>query len=425
MDYIIIGLLVVLILAVMGLTLQLRSLKATSTNQEDRSAEELRKMEQQIRQQLAENRREMVEGVQRVNDRVGKGQIDMMRAQAEQSEKMYSHMSNQTKEINETLSKSVKDLQGSNEKKLDEMRAVVDEKLTATLKERLDSSFKQVGDQLQNVYKSMGEMKELAGGVSELQRVLTNVKSRGTWAEVQLGNILEQTLTENQFLRNASIKNNRERVEFAVKIPSRDEDGKYVLLPIDSKFPQDDYVRLQDAADKADRAGVELYGKALEQSIKKFTSTIADLYIDVPKTTDFAIMFLPTEGLYAEVLRRPGLSEELQNKYRIMVAGPTTITAFLNTLNVGFKTIALDKKASEVWKILGAAKQQYETFAVALEKAKRKIGEADKALDDATKRNTIIQNKLKTVEVLDDAEANELLGTAGIESYTLEETGDL
>ncbi|MBR2901647.1 MAG: DNA recombination protein RmuC [Clostridia bacterium] len=425
MDYIIIGLLVVLILAVMGLTLQLRSLKATSTNREDRSAEELRKMEQQIRQQLAENRREMVEGVQRVNDRVGKGQIDMMRAQAEQSEKMYSHMSNQTKEINETLSKSVKDLQGSNEKKLDEMRAVVDEKLTATLKERLDSSFKQVGDQLQNVYKSMGEMKELAGGVSELQRVLTNVKSRGTWAEVQLGNILEQTLTENQFLRNASIKNNRERVEFAVKIPSRDEDGKYVLLPIDSKFPQDDYVRLQDAADKADRAGVELYGKALEQSIKKFASTIADLYIDVPKTTDFAIMFLPTEGLYAEVLRRPGLSEELQNKYRIMVAGPTTITAFLNTLNVGFKTIALDKKASEVWKILGAAKQQYETFAVALEKAKRKIGEADKALDDATKRNTIIQNKLKTVEVLDDAEANELLGTAGIESYTLEETGDL
>lgn len=425
MDYIIIGLLVVLILAVVGLTLQLRSLRANSTNQEDRSAEELRKMEQQIRQQLAENRREMVEGVQRVNDRVGKGQIDMMRAQAEQSEKMYSHMSNQTKEINETLSKSVKDLQGSNEKKLDEMRAVVDEKLTATLKERLDSSFKQVGDQLQNVYKSMGEMKELAGGVSELQRVLTNVKSRGTWAEVQLGNILEQTLTENQFLRNASIKNNRERVEFAVKIPSRDEDGKYVLLPIDSKFPQDDYVRLQDAADKADRAGVELYGKALEQSIKKFASTIADLYIDVPKTTDFAIMFLPTEGLYAEVLRRPGLSEELQNKYRIMVAGPTTITAFLNTLNVGFKTIALDKKASEVWKILGAAKQQYETFAVALEKAKRKIGEADKALDDASKRNTIIQNKLKTVEVLDDAEANELLGTAGIEAYTLEEAGDL
>ncbi len=424
MDYIIIGLLVVLILAVLWLALQLRSLKSAGTDREDRSAEELRKMEQQIRQQLTDNRREMVEGVQRVNDLVGKGQIDMMRAQAEQSEKMFSHMSSQTKEINETLSRSVKDLQGSNEKKLDEMRAVVDEKLTATLKERLDSSFKQVGDQLQNVYKSMGEMKELAGGVSELQRVLTNVKSRGTWAEVQLGNILEQTLTENQFLRNASIKNNRERVEFAVKIPSRDEDGKYVLLPIDSKFPQDDYVRLQEAADKADREAVEYYGKSLEQSIKRFASTIADLYIDVPKTTDFAIMFLPTEGLYAEVLRRPGLSEELQNKYRIMVAGPTTITAFLNTLNVGFKTIALDKKASEVWKILGAAKQQYENFSVALEKAKRKIGEADKALDDATKRNSIIQNKLKTVEVLDGEEANELLGTAGVEPYTLEDAGD-
>lgn len=411
-DYIIIGMLALLIVMVVVLIMQVKSLKEANDGSKDKSREELRNMESQIRQQLGDNRREMSQAVQNISNQINRGQVEQMRAQAEQSEKMFNHMTNQTKEINETLSRSVKDLQGSNEKKLDEMRAVVDEKLTATLKERLDSSFKQVGDQLQNVYKSMGEMKELAGGVTELQRVLTNVKSRGTWAEVQLGNILEQTLTENQFIRNASIKNNRERVEFAIKIPSREVDGEYVLLPVDSKFPQEDYLKLQEAADRADREAVDMYGKALETSIKRFASTISGLYIDVPKTTDFAIMFLPTEGLYAEVLRRPGLAEELQRKYRIMVAGPTTITAFLNTLNVGFKTIALDKKASEVWKILGAAKQQYETFALALEKAKKKLSEADKALDDASHRNTIIKNKLKTVEMLEEQESTSVLGLA-------------
>ncbi|MBR5137638.1 MAG: DNA recombination protein RmuC [Clostridia bacterium] len=420
-DYIIIGLLAILILAVVVLIMQIKSFKEASKGGQDNSRDELRSLESQIRKDLGENRREMSQAMQNMNSQIVKGQMDMMKSQAEQSEKMYSHMSTQTKEINETLSKSVKDLQGSNEKKLDEMRAVVDEKLTATLKERLDSSFKQVGDQLQNVYKTMGEMKELAGGVTELQRVLTNVKTRGTWAEVQLGNILEQTLTENQFIRNASIRNNKERVEFAVKIPSREVDGEYVLLPIDSKFPQEEYVKLQEAADRADREAVEAHGKALESSIKKFAATIAGLYIEVPKTTDFAIMFLPTEGLYAEILRRPGLAEELQNKYRIMVAGPTTITAFLNTLNVGFKTIALDKKASEVWKILGAAKQQYETFALALEKAKKKLSEADKALDDASHRNNIIKNKLKTVETLEEQESSDVLGLAEKTLYIADE----
>lgn len=420
-DYIIIGLLAVLITVVVILIAQIKALKDASSGNQDNSRDELRNMEKQIRQDLGDNRREMTQAMQNMNSQIVKGQMDMMKSQAEQSEKMYTHMSTQTKEINETLSRSVKDLQGSNEKKLDEMRAVVDEKLTSTLKERLDSSFKQVGEQLQNVYKSMGEMKELAGGVTELQRVLTNVKSRGTWAEVQLGNILEQTLTENQFIRNASIRNNRERVEFAIKIPSREVDGEYVLLPIDSKFPQEEYVKLQEAADRADREAVETHGKALENSIKRFAHTIAELYIEVPKTTDFAIMFLPTEGLYAEILRRPGLAEELQNKYRIMVAGPTTITAFLNTLNVGFKTIVLDKKASEVWKILGAAKQQYETFAVALEKAKKKIGEADKALDDASHRNNIIRNKLKNVEVLEEQESSGVLGLAEKTLYVAED----
>lgn len=318
-------------------------------------------------------------------------------------------LSEQSEKLNATLAESVRRLQESNEKKLDQMRETVDEKLTSTLQKRLDSSFQQVGEQLQNVYKSLGEMKELASGVNDLQRVLTNVKARGTWAEVQLGNLLEQTLTAEQFERNVSPKGNNERVEFAVKIPSREEDGKFIWLPIDSKFPQEDYLRLYEAAENADRAAVEEAAKSLERIIKKEAEDIARLYINVPVTTDFAILFLPTEGLYAEVLRRPGLAEELQNKYRVMVCGPTTITAFLNTLRMGFRTIALDKRAAEVWKVLGAAKTQYEKFGVVLDKLQRKIEEAGNTLEDARKRNNIIRKNLKNVEELSPAEADSLL----------------
>ena len=301
-------------------------------------------------------------------------------------------------------------LQESNEKKLDEMRATVDEKLTSTLTQRLDSSFKTVGDQLKQVYHSLGEMKELASGVSDLQRVLTNVKARGTWAEVQLGNILEQTLTADQYERNVSIKNNGEMVEFAVKIPSRDDDGSIVWLPSDSKFPQEDYLRISDAADRADKAALDEAAKALERTIKNEAATISKLYIDVPRTTDFAILFLATEGLYAEVLRRPGLTEELQNKYRVMVCGPTTITAFLNTLRMGFRTIALDKRAAEVWKVLGAAKTQYETFETVLGKVRKKLDEAGNTLDEAQRRNNIIRKNLRKVEQLEAEESDALLG---------------
>lgn len=330
-------------------------------------------------------------------------------SRAAEQERLYQTLNMQSDRLNRTLSEAVARLQESNEQKLEQMRATVDEKLTSTLQKRLDTSFQAVGEQLQNVYRSLGEMKELAGGVSDLQRALSNVKVRGTWAEVQLGNLLEQTLTPDQFERNVSVRNNGERVEFAVKIPSRDEEGKFVWLPIDSKFPQEDYLRLSEAADRADGKAVEEAAKALEHIIKKEAADISRLYINVPATTDFAILFLPTEGLYAEVLRRPGLAEELQQKYRVMVCGPTTITAFLNTLRMGFRTIALDRRAAEVWKVLGAAKAQYEKFGVALDKIQRKIEEAGNTLEDARNRNRIIQKNLRGVEELAPAEADGIL----------------
>ena len=314
--------------------------------------------------------------------------------------------------VNKTLSESVAKLQQSNEQKLEQMRLTVDEKLTDTLSKRLDSSFKAVGEQLNKVYESLGKMQELSGGVTDLQRLLTNVKARGTWAEVRLGEILEQILTNDQYEQNVSVRGNLERVEYAIKIPSKDKEGDFIYLPIDSKFPQEDYLRLSAAAESADKEAVEQCAKALERVIKNEAATISRLYIDVPKTTDFAIMFLPTEGLYAEVLRRQGLVEEIQNKYRVMICGPTTITAFLNTLRMGFRTIALDRRAAEVWAVLGAAKQQYERFDLVLEKARKKLDEATNALDDAQKRNVIIRKKLKGVEELPAEDAMLLLNVA-------------
>ena len=317
----------------------------------------------------------------------------------------------QNEHINETLTKSLTALQEYNEKKLEQMRMTVDEKLTDTLSKRLDSSFKVVGEQLKSVYESLGEMRKITGDVTALQRVLTNVKARGTWAEVQLGNILEQTLTKDQYDCNVSTKNDTKRVEFAVKIPSREKDGETVWLPIDSKFPQEDYIRICEAAEKADKEALEAAQKALEQNIKNQAKTIAELYINVPKTTDFAIMFLATEGLYSEVLRRPGLCEEIQNKYRIMICGPTTITAFLNTLNVGFRTIALNKKTTEIQKTLSAVSSQYDLFESLLAKAKKKIDEAGSSIEAAQKRNTTIQRKLHNVDKMDADEAEALLNS--------------
>ncbi len=400
MDYIIVGLLSVNI--VLLVVLLVRRQKPVDDGSEERLREE-------IRAARRETGEAVVSMTQQVTGQQAQQEAARREAQAADQERLYRTLSAQSRQLNTTLTEAVGRLQESNEKKLEQMRETVDEKLTSTLQKRLDSSFQTVGEQLKKVYESLGEMKELSSGVSDLQRVLTNVKARGTWAEVQLGNLLEQTLTAEQFERNVSVRGNSERVEYAVKIPSREDDGKFVWLPIDSKFPQEDYLRLSEAAERADSAAVEEAVKALETIVKREAADISRLYINVPATTDFAIMFLPTEGLYAEVLRRPGLVEDLQTKYRVMVCGPTTITAFLNTLRMGFRTIALDKRAAEVWKVLGAAKAQYEKFGVVLDKVQRKIEEAGNSLEDARNRNEQIQKKLRGVEEIAPAEAGLLL----------------
>lgn len=399
--YILMGLAAVII--ILEAVILLKTKKDDGREQDSQKNEQnFRRMEGYVADEFQRNRRETAESLKEMNVLIR----DIQEMNTKQSDK-----------LNVTLTESVQRLQQSNEKKLDEMRQTVDEKLTDTLSKRLDSSFKVVSDQLKSVHESLGEMHKLAGSVGDLQRVLTNVKSRGTWAEVQLGNILEQTLTKDQYECNVSTKNDTKRVEFAIKIPSRTEEGKFVWLPIDSKFPQEDYIRICEAAENADKAAMEAATRALEQTVKNQAKTIAELYIDVPKTTDFAIMFLATEGLYAEVLRRPGLCEEIQNKYRVMICGPTTITAFLNTLRVGFRTIALDKKASEVWKVLGAVRTQYDKFEGLLFKVKKKIDEAGSTIEDAQKRNNIIQKNLKSVELIDSNEADSILGISSGDDF--------
>lgn len=320
-------------------------------------------------------------------------------------------------ELNEkqtrTLDAAIGRMQESNEKKLDQMRETVDEKLTATLSTRLDSSFKTVSEQLENVYKSLGEMKELSTGVTTnvtaLNRVLTNVKARGTWAEIQLEGILDQTIP-NMYVKNyAAVPGSRDLVEFAVKIPSSDDSSKITYLPIDSKFPMEDYKRVCEAADNADAVALAAARKALYDRVLTEAKTIKK-YINVPSTTPFAIMYLATEGLYAEITSSSSDILDKIQRENIMVAGPTTIIALLNTLSMGFKAVAINEKANEVRQLLAVTKAQYEKFGTVLEKARKKIDEAGKSLDEAQDRNRIIQKRLKNIEEIDTAAAEDYLG---------------
>ena len=314
---------------------------------------------------------------------------------------------------NQILSDSVARMTLSNEQKLEQMRATVDEKLTATLNERLDRSFQTVSAQLESVNRSLGEMKELSNGVTSnihsLNRVLTNVKARGTWAEVQLEGLLEQSIP-NMYDKNvATNKNSSKRVEFAVRIPESDGSGRITYLPIDSKFPLEDYTRLCAAADGGDAQEVERCKKALEQRVKEEARAVRE-YIHVPDTTPFAILYLATEGLYAETTSsRSGLPEQLIRE-NIMLAGPMTITALLNSLSIGFRAVTINEKANEIRALLGAVRLQYDKFGGLLEKARKKISEAGGTIDDALKRSSLIQRKLKTADEIDAARARELLG---------------
>lgn len=314
--------------------------------------------------------------------------------------------------VTAAISQSLTQIRTENSEKLEKIRLTVDEKLNETLTKRLDSSFRTVSEQLENVYKSLGEMKILSSGVTEnvtsLNRILTNVKARGTWAEVQLEGLLEQTIP-SMFVKNYSPGNTREVVEFAVKIPSNDEKSSFIYLPIDSKFPVEDYIRLCSAADSGDTAGVDAARKALEARVINQAKDVRK-YINEPATTPFAIMYLATEGLYSEIISsRNAVAERCQNEFHVMIAGPSTITALLNSLSVGFRAMAINEKAKEIRTLLAAAKTQYEKFGVILDKARKKIDEAGKTLDDAQNRNVQIQKKLRSVEELEQSEAEKLL----------------
>jgi DNA recombination protein RmuC len=327
----------------------------------------------------------------------------------------------QTRAVSDHLEK----LRGENTAKLEQMRQTVDEKLQGTLEKRLGESFKLVSERLEQVHKGLGEMQTLAGGVGDLKRVLTNVKTRGTWGEVQLGALLEQILRADQYLREANCrKGSLERVDFAIRLPGKGDDEPEVLLPIDSKFPNEDYERLQMAVERADPDAVEAAAKALEVRVKSFARDIRDKYVNPPATTDFAILFLPTEGLYAEVLRRPGLIDLIQRDYKVVAAGPTTLGAILNAIQMGFRTMAIEKRSSEVWEILGAVKTEFGKYGDVLDKVQKKLQEASKTIDDVAVRKRAIDRRLRSVEAIPDAGVETLLalgGAAAIEDMGEEE----
>ena len=305
-------------------------------------------------------------------------------------------------------------MQSDNASKLEEMRKTVDEKLHATLEQRLGDSFKLVSERLELVHKGLGEMQTLAAGVGDLKKVLTNVKTRGTWGEVQLEALLDQVLTAEQYEKNVITRpNSNERVEFAIRLPGREmggSDKQPVWLPIDAKFPMEDYQRLIEAQERADPVAVELAAKALELRLRLEAKTIRDKYVEPPFTTDFAILYLPTEGLYAEALRRSGLADGLQRDFRISIAGPTTLAALLNSLQMGFRTLAIEKRSSEVWGVLGAIKTEFGKFGEALDATRKKLEQATKSIESAGVRTRQIERKLKGVEALPTAEAQARLG---------------
>ncbi len=315
-------------------------------------------------------------------------------------------------ELRMAVEQRLEKIQTDNAGRLEEMRKTVDEKLQGTLEKRLGESFRMVSERLEQVHRGLGEMQNLATGVGDLKKVLTNVKARGTWGEVQLGNLLEQILTPDQYAQNVTTKaNSAERVEYAIKLPGGDDDdAKCVWLPIDAKFPKEDYERLVDAAERGDPAAVEEAVRSLETRIKAEAKDIKNKYLDPPNTTDFGVLFLPTEGLYAEVLRRPGLADLLQREYRVMIAGPTSFAALLNSLQMGFRTLAIQKRSSEVWTVLGAVKTEFEKFGAVIDKIHKKLQEATNEIDNAKRRSRSLERKLRNVDELPGPQAQSILG---------------
>jgi DNA recombination protein RmuC len=345
---------------------------------------------------------------------------DAARTQNEQLRQLSDANERRLLEVRNTVEQRLTALQADNEKKLDQMRATVDEKLHATLEARLGESFKQVADRLEQVHKGLGEMQVLAKDVGSLNRVLTNVKTRGIFGEVQLAGLLEQVFTPEQYATNVeTVPGSGARVEFAIRLPGRRDDGAPLWLPIDAKFPREDYERLVEAQERADPLAVEASAKAIENRLRAEARTIRDKYIAPPHTTDFGIMFVPTEGLYAEALRRPGLMEGLQREHKVVLAGPTTLLATLNSLQMGFRTLALEKRSSEVWEVLGAVKTEFASFGAVLANTKKKLDEASNSIDRAQTRANVMTRKLKSVEALPQTKTDLLL--PGLETTDADE----
>ncbi|SPE51079.1 DNA recombination protein RmuC homolog [Verrucomicrobia bacterium] len=399
----------------------LRGLEDISKSQE--------RTERSVRDDIAKNRAETATAAREARlelagnlKAVGDTLNQQLAAFSEQLGNLTQSSQQRLESLKDAVEARLKSIQEDNTKQLDQMRATVDEKLQGTLEKRLGESFKQVSEWLEQVHKGLGEMQTLATGVGDLKKVLTNVKTRGTWGEVQLGAMLEQVLAPDQYAANVATKGEGERVEFAVKLPGRGPDGEEaVWLPIDAKFPVEDYQRLLEAEEKADPEAAEQAARQLETRIKQCAKDICDKYLAPPKTTDFAILYLPTEGLFAEVIRRVGLPEYVQRQCRVVIAGPTTLWSILNSLQMGFRTLAIEKRSSEVWKVLAAVKAELTRFGSLLEGVKKKLDAASSTIDEAAQKSRTIQRKLRSVQHLPASDAETVLE---IESGALDSAGD-
>jgi DNA recombination protein RmuC len=355
------------------------------------------RLESVLKDEMSRSRMESLNSFKSFGDTIDRRMNDFSQKIGELTDRNDAKM----EKIRESVENRLELLQRDNSEKLEKMRQTVDEKLEQTLETRLGEKFKIVSDRLEQVYKGLGEMQTLASGVGDLKKVLTNVKTRGTWGEVQLGNLLEQILSPEQYAKNViTKKGSSERVEYAIKLPGRDEKIETVWLPIDAKFPVEDYQRLVEVQEACDIAQVEQLSKNIEARIKLEAKDIKEKYLDPPYTTDFGILFLPIEGLYAEVLRRSGLTDELQSNYRVVIAGPTTIAALLNSLQMGFRTLVIEKRSSEVWEILGIIKNEFGKFGELLDKTHKKLKEATNNIETATKKTRTIEKKLRKVQSL-------------------------
>jgi len=411
----------VLVVAAVALLVVLVGRSGRGTRPADPLRDELRAAREEASRAAAASRQELVTGLSSANQMLAMTLTSMGDVQREQLGALSKDLkglsdSNQASldRIRLTLDARVGELQAGNEKKLEEMRRTVDEKLQTTLEKRLGESFKLVSDQLESVQKGLGEMQSLASGVGDLKRVLTNVKARGTWAEVQLGALLEEILAPGQYEKNVHVEpGSREMVEYAVKLPGpKSEPDTCVWLPIDSKLPQEDYIRIQDAADSGDHDAEARACDALCRAVTLAAQDIHTKYVKPPYTTDFGIMFLATEGLYAEVVRRPALVDDLQHRYRIVVAGPTTLAALLSSLRMGFQTLAIEQQAVEVWRVLGAVKTEFAKFGGALDKVKRQLDTASRTIDETGRRTRAMQRRLRSVEELTETESSQVLELA-------------